>query len=349
MRIRLSAWILLLLPILCVAQDREQGHHAAPAIVVNGVEVNAGPFSPMLEAFWNAFNPGEEIVRWPLYAYDIRQLGYDFCQEHGEKLSASDAAFVGPVSSGLIDRSPRYTGIQITDTSWFIGACTELLNRQENFERVLDDYLFSIEGFGEHLHGGRLTRIVVDPSPKSYDFADTDDFRCVKQIKSGTLSDATFEHEGLWWAGRSGNSEHDPIALTWSTAVDSVHRTITEMIESLSENMEMWQFIPRDPGQFGGHFLVSFNTSRTSSEDPNEDNSTSSWNGGDIEWEQMSGDGYYQDGSFDMWYSPPFCGPRVGDAWYLVSKYRLGFGRDLEFRAELFPLRPAAVTTSLDR
>ena len=120
--------------------------HPAPAIVVNGVQVDAGPFSSTLEAFSKAFNPGQDNVRWPLYAYDIGQLKTNFCKKHGEKLSASGAAFVGPVSSGLIDSSPRYTGIQITDTSWFVAACTELMERQENFEQVLDGYLDDIEG-----------------------------------------------------------------------------------------------------------------------------------------------------------------------------------------------------------
>ena len=342
MKIRPSACILLLVSSVCAAQESERNPQSAPAVVVNGVEVDTGPFSTMLEAFSKAFNPGQENVRWPLYAYDIGQLGNEFCQEHGEKLSASGAAFVGPVSSGLIDRSPRYTGIQITDTSWFVGACTELLNRQENFERVLDDYLFSIEGFGEHLHGGRLARIVVDSPPESYVFAGTYDVRCVRQIKSGTLSDASVSgHEGLWWASRSGNSEHDPVVLTWGTATDPVHRTITEMIESLSQNTEMWQFTPRDPEQFGGHFLISFNAS---SRPLDLDSSfTSIWNNGDIEWEGMSSDDYYRNGRFDMWYFPPFCGASVEDSWYLVSKYRLGFDRDLGFRARLVPLRPAAM------
>ena len=348
MSIRPSACILLLVSSVCAAQESERSPQPAPAIVVNGVEVNAGPFSSTLEAFWKAFNPGRENVRWPLYAYDISQLGYDFCQEHGEKLSASGAAFVGPVSSGLTDRSPRYTGIQITDTSWFVGACTELLNRQENFERVLDDYLFSIEGFGEHLHGGRLARIEVDSPPESHDSAGTDNVGCVRQITSGILSDASVsEHEGLWWIGRSGNSEHDPIALTWSTNTNSVHRTITEMIESLSEGAEMWQFTPRDPEQLGGHFLISFNAS---SRPLNPDSSiTSLWNGGDIEWEGMSGDDYYRNGHFDMWYFPPFCGASVDDSWYLVSKFRLGFDRDLGFRARLVPLRPAAMDAAFQR
>ena len=118
------------------------------------------------------------------------------------------------------------------------------------------------------------------------------------------------------------------------------------MIESLSEGTEMWQFTPRDPGQFGGHFLISFNASAGHSDG---DSASTLWNGGDIEWEGMSGADYYRNGSFDMWYFPPFCGAAVDDAWYLVSRYRLGFDRDLGFRARLVPLKPAAVNAALQR
>ena len=192
MKIRPSACTLFLVSSLCVAQEWEQSYHSAPAIVVNGVEVEAGPFSPMLEAFSKAFNPGQDNVRWPLYGYSIGQLESNFCAEHGERLSAGGAAFVGPASSGLMDRSPRYTGIQITDLSWFIRACIELVNRQENFERVLDEYLDSIEGFGEYLNGGRLERINSSSASQVPSGSGGDaDVACVRQLSSGGCAPET--------------------------------------------------------------------------------------------------------------------------------------------------------------
>ena len=166
-RIRLSVCILLLAPSLCVAQDREDNHRSAPAIVVNGEQVSAGPFWSMLEAFSKAFDPGQDNVRWPLYAYDLTSLGLVFCVGHAPELSGSESS------------------------------------------------------------------------------------------------------------------------------------------------------------------------------------RTSLWNEGDIKWEDMSGDAFYQTGNFDMWYLPPFCGANSDNPWYLVSRYRLGFDRDLEFRTRLAPLRPA--TESADR
>ena len=353
MRIRPSACVLLLVSSFCVAQEREQSHHSAPAIIVNGVQVTAGPFASMLEAFSKAFNPGQDNVSWPLYAYSIEQLGNDFCWEHGEKLSASAAAFVSPVSSGLIDRSPRYTGIQITDTSSFIDACMDLLERPKDFEQGLNDYLSKIEGFGKYLRDGRLEKLDLN---KSLRVADA----CVRHLKLGTLSDASAGgHTELRLDGQAENTEQysveltwsmdtGSVELTWSTATDSAQRTITEMIESLNPGTEMWQFTPRDPGQFGGHFLISFNAPQEDSSRDRSFPSPSLWHGGDIEWEGMSGDDYYRKGSFDMWYLPPFCGEAADGAWYLVSKYRLGFDRDLGFRAWLAPvlLRPEAMNAA---
>lgn len=347
MRIRSSACVLLFVSSLCVAQEWEQSRHSAPAIIVNGVKVTAGPFAPMLEAFSKAFNPRQDNVRWPLYAYDIGQLEDNFCQEHGEKLSGSAAAFVGPVSSGLIDRSPRYTGIQITDASWFIGACMELVERQENFEQVLNGYLRNVEGFGEYLRDGRLEKIDFGNISKSHGAANdnSNSFACVRQLESGTLSDTSVGGQTeLSWDRQVASAEQDSVRLTWSTAADPTQKTIAEMIESLDHGAEVWQFTPRDPGQIGGHFLISFNALQGHL--PKDDPSTSLWNDGDIEWEEMSGDDYYRNGSFDMWYFPPFCGEAADDAWYLVSKYRLGFDRDLGFRAKLTPLRPAAVNAA---
>ena len=378
MGIRLSACILLLLPSLCIAQDWDQDRHATPAIVVNGLEVKTSPFSPMLEVFSKAFNPGQDNVSWPLYAYQVSSevssevpssLGVDFCEEHGQRLAASGAAFVGPVSSGLIQKSPRsrYTGIQTTDSTWFIDACRKLVNERQRFEEVLDNYLEDIEGVGAYLHGGQLDKLSLSQNSDSVVNPDNDNSdKCVRQIGSGTLSTRTRVdgvrsgdtsaggHEVLWWTDPVENTGHESVELKWSTiaeSTESVKKTIAQMAKNLSKGTEMWKFTPRDPGQFGGHFLISFNASseNSSSENSRRDASYTSWNGGDIEWEQMSGDRYYQDGSFDMWYFPPFCGPRTSDSdsWYMVSKYRLGFDRPLGFRARLFPLKPAAMNAAL--
>lgn len=354
MKLRLSVCILLLAPSLCVAQERAESHRSAPAIVVNGEQVSAGPFWSMLEAFSKAFDPGQHNVRWPLYAYDVTPLGLEFCREHAPELSASGAAFVGHVSSGLIDASPRYMGIQITDTAWFLDTCRRLIERQDDFEQVLDDYLDGIEGFGEYLHDGRLQRIDSASIPDGVSYNRDD--ACVRRVRFGTLDSgaqgnvATFGnadsgmHGGLLrWTGRVDNAQQGPVRLNWGAAADSA-RSINEMIRSLADGTPTWQFTPRDPGQFGGRFLITYNHDASSTmQSGGGISGTSLWNGEGIEWEEMSGDADYWNGNFDMWYLPPFCGANSDEPWYLVSRYRLGFDRDLGFRARLAPLRPAAV------
>ena len=102
-RIRLSVCILLLAPSLCVAQDREDNHRSAPAIVVNGEQVSAGPFWSMLEAFSKAFDPGQDNVRWPLYAYDLTSLGLVFCAGHTPELSGSESSRTSLWNEGDIE------------------------------------------------------------------------------------------------------------------------------------------------------------------------------------------------------------------------------------------------------
>ncbi len=358
MKTLLSIWILFIAPGLCLAQQ-QTNDHSVPAIVVNVTDVNAGIMSSVLEGFSKAFNPWQDNVNWPLYAYDVRSLGLNFCEQHGQKLSDSGVAFVGRVSGDLIGKSPRYLGIQATDISWTLDTCKKLIEPQDsfNFMRRLDDYIGNIEDSHEYLHSGRLEKIHL--SAKLQDVASTGNFACIRHLKSGILTrdqepmeDPSGERvsvktgsmfaipsEGLQWTGRVGNAEHSPVKLIWSKGSYSV-RSINDMIDSLSRDMEeIWQFTPNDPGQIGGHFLITYNNKSQRHQDRNR-SVTSLWNDDDIEWEEMSGGANdYGIGSFDMWYLPPFCGKSGEDPWYLVSKYMLGFDREQEFRGRIVSLK----------
>ena len=163
--------------------------------------------------------------------------------------------------------------------------------------------LRNVEGFGEYLRDGRLEKLHFDDISESHGVANdnSNSFACVRQLESGTLSDTSVGGQTeLSWDRQVASAEQDSVRLTWSTAADPAQKTIAEMIESLDHGAEVWQFTPRDPGQIGGHFLISSNALQGHL--PKDDPSTSLWNDGDIEWEEMSGGDYYRNGSFDMWY-----------------------------------------------
>ncbi len=365
MKTLLSIGILFFIaPGLCLAQQRTDDHSA---IIVNVTNVNAGLLSSVMEGISKAFDPHEVNTNWPLYAYDVRLLGFDFCEEHGRAFTHRGVAFVGRVSGDLIGKSPRHLGIKTTDISRTLDTCKTLMEPQNSFDfmRRLDNHIGNIEDSHEYLHSGRLEKIHL--SAKLQDVAGTGNSPCIKHLKSGILTQGQKLTEdpsggtsvgknrfntntrhlpgGLQWTGRIGNAEHSSVKLIWSEGSHSV-RSINDMIDSLSRDMEeMWQFTPNDPGQIGGHFLITYNKSQRH-QDGNR-SVTSLWNNNDIEWEEMSGDANdYGTGSFDMWYLPPFCGKSGEDPWYLVSRYRLGFDRELGFRGWIDSLKAKQISTS---
>ena len=332
MNLLISLGILLLAPSIGAAQT-----------VVRGTEANIGPVASMLEAFSRAFNPRQDNARWPLYAYDVDEPTLGLCGSYSHGLSAHGPAFVTRVSSGLLDGSPRYMGIQIGDEHEFQNICEQITMNRDVFKHRLDDFLGEIEGFGETLHHGRLARLVPQMQWNGTDAA------CVRALNAGVLSsmtdhprtlpshDSDRESEGFRWIGQIAETEQSSIEMRWSPVANAATRSVTDVFNNLSNGGNVWQFIPHDPERIGGSFLITPDDQphRAEADTP----VTGMWNSHDIEWDAMPT--VPSDGSrpFTMWYMSPFCGVDDNEPWYVVSNRRFRIDGDWEFRTTLMPFR----------
>ena len=308
---------------------------------VQGTEIRSGPVTTMLEAFSQVFNPWQNNANWPMHAYDLTALGPNFCATYGRVLSVRDLALVGRVAGGLLDNSQRYIGIQTFDDSQFDDICRQVTNPIERsmFIDVLNGYLNNVEGFGKNVNRGRLERI--NPSMALIKDSPTTNETCIRRLYSGALSSMHVdghdnEDKELRWSGSVGEPENSSVVLIWD-AVSDQSKSVRGMVESLRKDTDMWQFIPRNPEQIGGSFLVTYNG--LSNQRRIGDTGTSLWNNGDIEWEGMLKVEADNAGSFGMWYQPPFCGVSDDDPWYLISDRKLEVDADERFRARIAPLR----------